>query len=323
MPALNWDVFVGLPGSAEFNFEALCRALIRRHYGQFGEFRALANQPGVEFHLKLHSSCSLGDPPRWYGWQCRWYGLPGGRAIGTTRRQKIREAITTTQEILPDLTDWVLWTRHPLTKGDQDWFYALETHMSLHLWTGVEVEELLSGPAEIYRRTYFGELVLTPDVLAELHASRTAPIRGRWHPEVHQRVETERVLRRMLGESATWSDLAALGERVRAEVDILNTHIPNVPPALREQATAMVAAATTLRESLLLSETALDSGDYEVLRQEIAGRIRPGREWSVLLRQLRSRRHPASLSATNLLADMNGAYETCICSRRHAGCMKW
>ena len=111
----------------------LCRALIRRHYGRFGDFLALAAQPGVEFHLKLHTSCALGDPGRWYGWQCRWYDLPGGRAIGSARRKKIVKAIATTEKELPYINDWILWTRRPLTKGDQKWFYKLKTHMRLIL----------------------------------------------------------------------------------------------------------------------------------------------------------------------------------------------
>jgi hypothetical protein len=46
MPALNWDAFAKLPGSAEKNFELLCRAIIRQNFGSYGVFRALANQPG-------------------------------------------------------------------------------------------------------------------------------------------------------------------------------------------------------------------------------------------------------------------------------------
>ena len=57
MPALNWDVFTSLPGSAEKNFELLCRGIVRQNFGSYGVFRALANQPGVEFHLKLHRRC--------------------------------------------------------------------------------------------------------------------------------------------------------------------------------------------------------------------------------------------------------------------------
>src|SRR5579871_2840408 len=101
MPAVNWTTFESLTGAATNNFEMLCRSIVRRHYGQFGTFRALANQPGVEFHLKLDSACALGEPGRWFGWQCRWYGLPSGTNLGAARRKKIREAIDQTEELLP------------------------------------------------------------------------------------------------------------------------------------------------------------------------------------------------------------------------------
>ena len=53
MPSLNWDEFECLPGAADANFELLCRTVVRRTYGRYGDFNALANQPGVEFHLRL------------------------------------------------------------------------------------------------------------------------------------------------------------------------------------------------------------------------------------------------------------------------------
>lgn len=81
MPALNWDIFSGLPGSNEINFELLCRGVVRLNFGSFGIFRALANQPGVEFHIKLNRGCdTLGDPGRWWGWQCN----------GTTLQRTVR-----------------------------------------------------------------------------------------------------------------------------------------------------------------------------------------------------------------------------------------
>ena len=116
MPDLNWDSFLKLPGAPENNFEQLCRILVHRSYGRFGTLRARAQQPGVEFHLKLDTACTLGDSGRWYGWQCRWYGLASGRPLRSTRRKKIEEAITKTEQELPGLTDWVLWTKHKLTK---------------------------------------------------------------------------------------------------------------------------------------------------------------------------------------------------------------
>lgn len=108
---VSWSGFEKLTGSQEHNFETLCRSLMRLHYARFGQFAALANQPGVEFHIRLHSNCALGSTGDWFGWQCRWYDLPKGRALGTARRTKIAQAPAKTVKALPDLTDWVLWTR--------------------------------------------------------------------------------------------------------------------------------------------------------------------------------------------------------------------
>ena len=93
MGSVNWEAFAQLPGAATYNFEMLCRHLMHRHYGGYGDFKATANQAGIEFHLKLDKDCALGEAARWFGWQCRWYELPPGRAIGSTRRKKIEKAI--------------------------------------------------------------------------------------------------------------------------------------------------------------------------------------------------------------------------------------
>lgn len=309
MPEVNWDAFAALPGAVTMNFEMLCRALVWRHYGRFGSFRALANQPGVEFHFKLHRPCGLGDAGRWYGWQCKWYGLPAGQAIGATRRGHIEEALAKTAEVLPGLTDWVLCTRHVLTAGDQEWFYALQKHMQLHLWTGAEVAEHLSGPAEILRSTYFGDLVLTPALLRGLHEASVAPIKNRWLPEIHQVVDTERALRSALGAVDAWSRLSSLGERLEAGAGAVTASLPAVPARLHETMTGLVEAAGVLRNSLTHTLEALRRGDYEVLRQELAGCDHPTKAWDVLLRWLRAARHSVSLDVTNLRADMHGAHE--------------
>ena len=138
---VNWSIFESLPGGLEHNFESLCRSLVFLHFSRYGRFAGLANQPGVEFHLHLQSDCSLGGSGQWFGWQCRWYDLPRGRAIGDTRRKKIGDAIRKTEQQLPGLTDWILWTRHPLTKSDQNWFYSLGTKLRLKLWTTDNVRD--------------------------------------------------------------------------------------------------------------------------------------------------------------------------------------
>lgn len=308
MPPVNWTTFEQLPGAVEDNFEKLCRALMLRHYGQYGRFAARAAQPGVEFHLQLHTHCDLGEPGRWYGWQCRWYKLPSGSAIGTTRRQKIEKAIETTWAELPDLTDWVLWTRHPLTEGDQEWFYSLATDMRLHLWTSAEVEDYLSGNAIIFRGTYFGELILTPDILTRMHEQAVAPIRQRWQPDVHQIVDAERILRRMLGETDTWEDLWTLADQLHAGTSDVEADINGVVNSRTESVIALVDFANTIASVLTDVATALDHGDLDLLGQQLATRpTLPDSRLLVLPRQLRAARQFAAISVANLIADIHSA----------------
>jgi hypothetical protein len=320
MPALNWNAFEKLPGGAEVNFEMLCRALIRRHYARYADFAALAAQPGVEFHLHLCKRCTLGDPEQWYGWQCRWYDLPGGRALGTVRRNKIQKAIATTEKELPGITDWVLWTKRPLTKADQKWYYGLKTQMRLRLWTSAEVEEHLSGDAEILRGTYFGELVLTPDRLINLHEVAVAPIRRRWRPEVHQTVDAERALRRMLAETKTWDNLRSLAGQLETESAAIGSDFKDLPILLADAMTEVASLARTVATALADVHTVLDRGDLDLLRQQLENRPAiPSQKLIELPRKLRARRHHAALVVTNILADLRWARELLDKVETHIG----
>lgn len=308
MPALNWDIFTGLPGSAEKNFEQLCRGIVRQNFGSFGVFRALANQPGVEFHLELDKRCEpLGDPGRWWGWQCKWYDLAANGALGATRRAKIEEGLRKTEAHLPDLTDWVLWTRRTLTKVDQDWFNGLSSKMKLHLWTGDEIDNLLCGQATVLRNTYFGELVLTPDVLRERHEQAVAPIRARWQPDVHHVGEAERELRRMLGESESWDVLRTLSSDLRATALAVETS-PPVPPLLAQYVTDVVATSRQSADTLDRVAEGIRSGDLDLLRDELTThpRVLPV-DVATAPRRLRSGNHRAGLHATNAVAGCHDA----------------
>lgn len=304
MAAVNWEGFQSLPGATQTNFENVCRAIMRIHYGKYGNFAARASQPGVEFHLKLHTSCALGEPGRWYGWQCRWYGLASGTAIGATRRKKIEDAIKTTELVLPDLTDWVLWTRWALTKGDQEWFNALKTRMRLHQWTSVEVESYLGGDAAFLRNTYFGEWVLTPEWLSTWHKESVAPIRQRWQPEVHQVVDAERRLREALGEAESWSSLARLADNLRKRakevIDDQRKSAASVRKLVGEAVVVAEGCATMLEETL----AALQKGDLNLLQQLLSTRPEPNQQVARLPHQLRARRQSAALSVTNVVADI-------------------
>lgn len=308
MPALNWGRFTNLPGSAEKNFELLCRGIVRQNFGSYGVFRALANQPGVEFHLKLDKrSDSLGDAGRWWGWQCKWYDLPANGSLGTTRRNDIKDGIHKAEAHVPGITDWVLWTRRTLTKADQNWFNGLSSKMKLHLWTGDEVENLLAGQAAVLRSTYFGELVLTPDILRELHEQSVAPIRARWQPDVHHVGEAERDLRRMLGESESWDVLRALSADLRGNAQAVET-APPVPSPVVSVVTDVVAASRRSAGTLDRVADGIRSGDLDLLRDELSVRPRALPEsLATAPRRLRSGNHRAGLYATNAVA---GCHDT-------------
>ena len=305
MPDLNWDSFLGLSGAPENNFEQLCRILVRRSYGRFGTFRARAQQPGVEFHLKLDTACTLGDPGRWYGWQCRWYDLPSGRPLGSTRRRKIEEAITTTEKELPRVTDWVLWTKHKLTKGDQEWFYNLPTKMNLILWAEDELEEHLQGEVEIYRRTFFGDLILTPEDLSFLHFQSAARIKERWNPELHQEVDAERTVLKKLGRSAAWTELKEVANRLAEGCSALDSLAGKLPRQLKMDIAQLTKTARSYCSSLSSALSSVESGDFEILSDVLAELPSiPKSELAVVPRKLRSRQHPAVFTVTNLLSDI-------------------
>src|SRR5208337_3092066 len=138
MPSLDWTTFNSLPGSSSKNFENLCRGLMQLHYGRFGQFKALSNQPGVEFHIKLNKSCPLGDSPQWFGWQCKFHRRTSSGDLTSASRKDIESSLHTTEKSLPGITDWILWTPYTLSKNDQDWFYALQSKMKLTLWAEEE-----------------------------------------------------------------------------------------------------------------------------------------------------------------------------------------
>ncbi len=302
---VNWDVFASLPGSPQSNFEMLCRMVIRRHYARYGQFAALANQPGVEFHLKIQQSCALGEAGRWYGWQCRWYDIPPGKPLGTTRRKQIEDAIATTVNALPSLSDWVLWTRHSLTRSDQFWFRDLQTKMQLHLWTTKEVEEHLSGEAEILRKTYFGELRLDDSALEALHNLQVAPIRHRWMTEVHQEVDVERRLRRMLLEGNSWHRLDLVANRLTAETAALADASLQFISFESDAARIAVDSGQKVASILRHVHSAIVKGDLEIVRQEDTSPLfRAFATLSLLLRRLRILNCSIALPITNILADL-------------------
>jgi len=305
MPSLNWEIFNSLAGSKYQNFETLCRGLMRLHFERYGQFKARANQPGVEFHIKLNESCSLGEPPRWFGWQCKWYQRNQNGNLNTASQNKIKSSLEKTEQHVPDITDWILWTPYTLSKKDQDWYYDLPTNMRLHLWVEEELETYLSGDGLILRSTYFGELVLGPHNLEKWHQIAIQPIRERWLPPVHQQVDAERSIRRMLGEAGSWSQLTKIGKSLKKAAELIPHGLKGVIPKQEIAVGSFVKTCLEFADTLTYFHEILAQGDLEIIQQKLnEQKTLLTKEIFSVPRQLRALNHPTAIYATNALADM-------------------
>ncbi|HGX3311205.1 TPA: hypothetical protein ACNH8R_002230 [Pseudomonas aeruginosa] len=311
MPEANWDVFNELPGAADENFEKLCRSLVRRHYGRFGCFKQLANQPGVEFHLQLTETCDLGAPPRWIGWQCKWHELANGQDLGATRRRNIIEGMEKTRKHVPGVTDWKLWTHHTLTKGDQEWFFALEQdrfpELKLELLTATDIEDLLVGPGALLRETYFGELVLTPALLAEQYRLAVAPFKRRYQPEVHVVVGAENKVLRHLGGQSAWESLEKLSGAFKRNCTDITSLTERLKPETKAEVELLLDRAAGLADLLDSLHAALGKGDFEAVQQMLASNPSQPVRYERLLSKLRGARSDGAPLAANLVADIHAA----------------
>lgn len=308
MPEANWDVFSKLPGAADENFEKLCRSLVRRHYGRFGRFKQLANQPGVEFHLQLTETCDLGAPPRWMGWQCKWYELSNGQGLGAARQKKVIEGLEMTRKHVPGVTDWKLWTRHTLTKEDQKWFFGLESdfpQLKLELLTATDIEDLMVGPGALLRETYFGELVLTPALLAEQYRLAAAPFKRRYQPEVHVVVGAEKKVLRRLGGQSAWESLEKLSGALKRNSSDIASLTGQLKTEIKAEVDSLLTRATGLADLLDSLHAALSKGDFDAVQQLLTTNPSQPVRYDRLLSKLRGARSDGAPLAANLVADIH------------------
>lgn len=309
MPPLDWYRFARLPGGQPQNFEHLCRALVRLHFGSRGQFRALRNQPGVEFHLKLLRDCpNLGNLSRWYGWQCKFHKLTSAGHLRAASKTDIENSLRKTEKQLPHITDWVLWTPYTLSKRDQDWFNDLKTNFELHLWSKEEIDAYLNGPGIHLRNTYFGELIATPEELKKRHCEAVQPICKRWLKEAHQTTEAEREIRRMLGEPGSWDHLIDVGKRLQKAMETICEFSNAMDKFPRELVSKFIESCSAFADMLLQFHAVLIDGDLEIIQQELSNRHSLiNDEVKSTPRRLRKIQAPIALDATNALHDMQVA----------------
>ncbi|QGZ47421.1 hypothetical protein GPZ77_02495 [Streptomyces sp. QHH-9511] len=296
-----------LPGAVEKTFEALTRAIVSRRYGALGTLRERRNQPGVEFYLPVEHPGVLGNPGRVWGWSCKWLILNNRNELSRSQREQIEDSVTKAIKYVDNLTDFVLCLPQRPAKDDEAWIDSLGPDgVTIRQWYTENFDAELSGHDEL-RSTFFGELVLTPDQLANVHKRSVAPIAARWTPQLHTSHHVERDIDRALLRPQSFLPLQhhldSIGPRIqelRASLDALDTHDREAGMAAADDLDRFVDG---LREII---HAASDLRPSEV-RERLASQQPPTtspRTVRRLVIKLRNRRRPEALAVTGIGADV-------------------
>lgn len=259
---LEWGKFHALSGAQDKNFELLCRGIIRHTFGQYGKFVSHANMAGVEFYLELDSDCSLGKKNRVFGWQCKWFEIEAGKPLGKNRRDIIEDGIKKTKKYHPNVTDWILWTKNTLTKSDQRWFNAIKTDLKLQLYDSNDIEKNKVGLAEVFIKSYFGELAISDHQMSELTNISISPIKQRWTPELHQETGLDRQVKKILGCRVSWNILEQTSNELEKVSNVLLEKLIKYPESADylDDATALIFKSISFYEHLRECKKSLEEG---------------------------------------------------------------
>lgn len=304
---LDWNRFESLAGANTEKFEKLCRSIVRRQFGYLGALKELKNQPGVEYHIELNQDDKrLGNAGETFGWQCKWFTYKDNGELNSTAKTQISHSLEKTKEYLPHLNHWFLWTHKTLSKSDQDWYYGLKTKygFELHLWNESDLEQLLSGTAIDLRHSYFGELALTPQMLAERHEISVAPIKSRWLHHVHQRMGMEQKIRQILGEPHAWEKFEFARLSLLEVIELIKKEIDEpIYELWRIELIAFSQVCETFCEVCTLFEKTLYEINIEQIDEAIARTVINSQHHIYkVLQKLRRRNLQLSLVLTNALA---------------------
>ena len=238
MPSmLDWDRFRNATDAPERAFELLCRAIVQRNYDKYGLIRWRRNQPGVEFYLRIDQQCDLGDVGRVIGWSCKWFPLPKNNKLSPTRRRQIDDSIKKATKHVAGLTDFVLCLPEMPTKSDIEWYdnHSMSEKVRLHLWADEGLEARMTGGAEVLRRTFFGELITTPEDLEDAHERSVAPVRKRWIPGLHVDTHVDRCISTILFRPGALDSLRDQGLIIADLVEQLRDHVISIDGDLRDR----------------------------------------------------------------------------------------
>jgi hypothetical protein len=298
-----------LPGAADANFEVLTRAIVSRRYGALGTLRERRQQPGVEFYLRVEHPGALGAPGRVWGWSCKWFILGPSNELTSGQRDQIEESLDKATKYVDGLTDFVLCLPQRPAKKDEAWIDGLgpARGISTKLWAAENFDAELSGFDEL-RSTFFGELVLSPDVLAKAHERSVAPVKARWVPLLHTSNHVEGELERALLRPASFDWLDEHVDAIAARAGVLRDGLADIDDDAARAGAEDVA--DDLDRFVADLRTIVDAGrnlrPMEV-RERVAEHEAPAtspRKLRALVLELRKRRLPAALAVSGLGAEI-------------------
>lgn len=296
------------PGAPDKNFEALTRAIVSRRYGALGTLRERRNQPGVEFYLQVEHAGVLGDPGRVWGWSCKWFILNERNELTKGQRDQIEDSVSMAVKHVKGLTDFVLCLPQRPAKKDEQWITDLgkASKISTKLWSTENFDEQLAGFDEL-RSTFFGELVLSPDVLAKAHERSVAPVAARWISPVHTSNHVEQQINRVLLRAASFDWLEEHAEAIADRTGALRDALADLDDAIRADAGSVADDLDRFVADLLAIVHAVRGLRPGEARERVASQqppATPPRKLRSLVIELRKRRTPVALAVTGLGAEI-------------------
>lgn len=301
-----------LPGAADQNFEVLTRALISRRFGWAGLLRERRNQPGVEFYLRLHQDCPLGESGRVFGWSCKWFLLGDSNELTQGQRGQIEDSIDKAIKYVDGLTDFVLCLPQRPARKELDWYYSLAEPkgVTLDLWAAENFEAQLAGCDEL-RATFFGELVLTPGVLATAHERSIRPIKARWISKLHTATHVDADLELALLRPSSFDQLDAHVDEIALRVCALREALGAInDEVVQTEAEAIASDVEAFIDRLRVIAAAAGAGRPMEVTEGLADLALPAttpRRLRYLVLALRKRGLPAAVAVSGLAAEIRDA----------------
>jgi len=311
--SLDLTELARLQGAPDGNFEALTRAIVSRRFGSLGTIRERRQQPGVEFFVRVEHTGALGDPGRVWGWSCKWFLLGSANQLTREQRKQIVDSFEKAVEYVEGLTDFVLCLPQRPAQRDLDWIDSVrsESGVAIQLWAAENFDAELGGLDEL-RSTFFGELVLSPGSLAQVHERSIRPVRARWAPpNVHTENHVQQLLESALLRPQSFQWLNEHVDLMDARIGALRSVLVGIEDNETRKALEVVASdlgqfAVDLRSIAIAGRNRRPSEVRERVVDQQSPTTSPRKLLSVV-RELRKRRVPEALSVTGLAADIRDA----------------